>query len=244
MSDVIYTTHENFKKNVEISAVNLRDVSRFKILFRWFLKYMPSKSLSIFDEAEAEVANTNYNILREERAFILSLCFCYYMRLESFEKRKEYLSEVEKAMGFQSDHMRSVLENEQLDYLGRMKKQPGIAMNEALRENIFSAFVCIMNKLPIIIVGMPGCSKSLAIRMLTPSLRGPSSEDDFFKQLPEVKVFYFQGSESCSSEGVEKTFEKAITKTSKEKIPMILFDEIGLAELSEHNPLKVLHAHL
>lgn len=51
-----------------------------------------------------------------------------------------------------------------------------------------------MNKLPIIIVGMPGCSKSLAIRMLIPSLRGQNSEDDLFKQLPEVKVFYFQGS--------------------------------------------------
>lgn len=32
--------------------------------------------------------NFNYkNINREDRAFILSLSFCYYMRLKSFEKR-------------------------------------------------------------------------------------------------------------------------------------------------------------
>lgn len=95
--------------------------------------------------------------------------------------------------------MQQVLLNEQIDYLNRMKKTEGIAMNEALRENIFAAFVCIMNKLPMIIVGMPGCSKSLAIRLLIPSLRGSNSDDEFFKQLPELKVFYFQGSESCSS---------------------------------------------
>ena len=97
-------------------------------------------------------------------------------------------------------------------------------MNEALRENIFAAFVCIMNKLPMIIVGMPGCSKSLAIRLLTPSLRGKNSKDPFFQELPEVKVVYFQGSESCSSEGVEKTFTKAMGRTGKQIMPMILFD--------------------
>ncbi len=55
----------------------------------------------------------------------------------------------------------------------------------------------------------------------------------------------FQGSESCTSEGVEKIFERAYTNLNIPKlIPTILFDEIGLAEISIHNPLKVLHSHL
>jgi hypothetical protein len=39
-------------------------------------------------------------------------------------------------------------------------------------ENIFASLVCIMNKIPIIIIGNPGSSKSLAIQMLTSKLRG------------------------------------------------------------------------
>jgi hypothetical protein len=65
-------------------------------------------------------------------------------------------------------------------------------------------------------------------------------------------MFYFQGSESCTSEGVEQVFQRAhrivknmdIDKMNSKTVPCILFDEIGLAEVSVHNPLKVLHSHL
>jgi MoxR-like ATPase len=82
--------------------------------------------------------------------------------------------------------MKLVMENEQTDYLCRMNKPPGIAMNLALRENVFACFVCLINRIPIIIVGMPGCSKSLSVKLLLSNLRGTSSEEDFFKTLPEV----------------------------------------------------------
>ena len=65
-------------------------------------------------------------------------------------------------------------------------------------------------------------------------------------------MFYFQGSESCTSEGVEQVFQRAhriernieLEKKSTKSIACILFEEIGLAEVSVHNPIKVLHAHL
>lgn len=41
-----------------------------------------------------------------------------------------------------------------------------IAINRALKENIFVTFVCLMNKIPVLIVGNPGNSKSLAIRLI------------------------------------------------------------------------------
>lgn len=102
-----------------------------------------------------------------------------------------------------------------------------------------------MNKIPIIIVGKPGCSKSLSIRLLATNFRGSNSYEEFFKQLSELSIYQFQGSESCTSEGVEKIFEKANRDLNLANvIPTILFDEIGLAEMSVHNPLKVLHSHL
>jgi hypothetical protein len=125
-----------------------------------------------------------------------------------------------------------------------MEKPPGCALNLALRENVFTSLVCLMNKLPVIIVGMPGCSKSLTIRLLASNLRGLGSREEFFKNLPELQLFPYQGGEACTSEGVLHVFERAKERARKNCIPCIVFDEIGLAELSIHNPLKVLHAEL
>jgi hypothetical protein len=60
-------------------------------------------------------------------------------------------------------------------------------------------------------------------------------------------MFYFQGSVSSTSEGVEEIFSRIkMMKKSEEFnfINCIYFDEIGLAEKSPHNPLKVLHSKL
>lgn len=50
-----------------------------------------------------------------------------------------------------------------------------IALNKALKENIFVTFVCVMNKIPVLIVGNPGSSKSLAVNYLASALTGASS---------------------------------------------------------------------
>jgi E3 ubiquitin-protein ligase RNF213 len=56
----------------------------------------------------------------------------------------------------------------------------------------------------------------------------------------------YQGSESSTSEGISATFAKAQQYAARNPgtIPVVLLDEVGLAELSPHNPLKVLHALL
>jgi len=61
-------------------------------------------------------------------------------------------------------------------------------------ENVFSSLVCVMNKIPILIIGNPGSSKSLSIKMLNSNLRGESSINSFCKQFPEINMIYFQGS--------------------------------------------------
>ena len=68
---------------------------------------------------------------------------------------------------------------EQRDILGRMNFRlwPNIAHNGALLENVFVMFVCILNKIPVFVVGKPGNSKSLAIQLLNSSLRGEDSQD-------------------------------------------------------------------
>jgi len=57
----------------------------------------------------------------------------------------------------------------------------------------------------------------------------------------------FQGSDSCTSDGILKAYERAkkyLKTDASNLLPVFVFDEIGLAELSKHNPLKVLHSLL
>jgi hypothetical protein len=49
-----------------------------------------------------------------------------------------------------------VIEREQRGYLCSMVKPPGTALNSALLENVFVTLVCILNKIPVFIVGNPG----------------------------------------------------------------------------------------
>jgi E3 ubiquitin-protein ligase RNF213 len=42
----------------------------------------------------------------------------------------------------------------------------GIAVNQALRENVFMMLTCILNQIPLFVVGKPGSSKSLAMQLI------------------------------------------------------------------------------
>ena len=105
-----------------------------------------------------------------------------------------------------------------------------------------------MNKVPLIICGKPGNSKTLSVQLLLDSMKGKSSLNEFFKNpdYKEVISYPFQGSTTCTSKGILKTFEKArnYSKKSDDMISLVFFDEMGLAEESPENPLKVLHSQL
>jgi len=112
-------------------------------------------------------------------------------------------------MGWKSDLMKDIINQEQHKFVSHLKiPDSNVAINTALKENTFTSFVCIMNKIPILIIGSPGSSKSLSIRILASNLNGRSSEMDICRKYPEINMIYFQGSESSTSEGVEEVFTK------------------------------------
>ena len=135
--------------------------------------------------------------------------------------------------------------------LNKVKFDEGIGKNNLLRENIFLLFVSIITKIPLIIIGKPGTGKSLSAKIMKNSMEGKYSIEKFFQNLPEIIQTYFQGSESTNPEDVENLFKIAEEKlslkqnsTQEDIISMILFDELGLAEKSKKNPLKVLYSKL
>ncbi|XP_033637667.1 uncharacterized protein LOC117298493 [Asterias rubens] len=227
-------------------SVSLRDVNRCKHLTHWMTKMLKDKKL-----AKVEHHNTCGQEY-ETRALILALAHCYHSRLTTANDRKLYREEMSKIFKtknhpeFSEGHIEEVIKCEQLDILNRMQLEEGIAKNEALRENVFVVLISILNRIPVFLVGKPGCSKSLSMQLIRSNLRGPDSKDKYFKTLPAVYVVSYQGSESSTSEGIIKVFEKAsrYKEHNPDIIPVVLLDEIGLAENSSFNPLKVLHSLL
>ena len=127
----------------------------------------------------------------------------------------------------------------------------GIGKNSMLKENVFLLFSCIVTNIPLIIIGKPGSGKSLSAQIIKNSVNGVYSKNKFFTLYKNLIQTYFQGSETTLPEDVENLFEKAEHKLEyfyenklKPPISMPLFDELGLAEISKANPLKILHTKL
>ncbi|CAD7957434.1 unnamed protein product [Amoebophrya sp. A120] len=142
-----------------------------------------------------------------------------------------------------------VLEKTQKQFVSLMKLGEGIALNEALRENLFMLLVSVMNQIPIFVIGKPGCSKSLAVSILQDNLKGSVSDQPLFKQMPAIEVLPYQCSPLSTADGIQNAFDNARKyqgggEGKLKTIVVVLLDEVGLAEESPHLPLKVLHKEL
>ena len=135
--------------------------------------------------------------------------------------------------------------------IDKIEPKKSICKNEALKENLFLMFVSIITRIPLIIVGKPCSSKSLAFELIYNSMKNEFSKNDFFKEFPFIIKTNFKGNEYNSFYDIEKLFEIAENKLNfyknkeeyKNKLPIsvILFDKLNLAEKSENNPLKLLN---
>ena len=71
------------------------------------------------------------------------------------------------------------------------------------------------HRMPVFLVGKPGCSKSLAMQLIFANLRGRDSDDPHFKMLPQLLEFRYQCSEDSTSEGIRKVFERVKKAAAK-----------------------------
>ena len=250
-------TSQEYIREIENTryCVSLRDAHRCIILVKWFKDTLQKRKdlpLSSFKDSQ-KYHRAARKLPPQIRSFVLALAHCYQTRLTSAASRKHYRDKMASCVqkhndSFHAGSFEDIVRAEQEDYLFRMELPQGTAKNAALRENVFVMLVCILNRIPVFVVGKPGCSKSLSMQIIRSNLRGKDAKDLFLKTLPQLYVVSHQGSESSTSDGILKVFEKAKkyrehNKTS-DVLPVVLLDEIGLAEISKYNPLKVLHSLL
>ena len=241
------------------SSVSLREIRRFIIFYEFFLKYLRIRKEIIIEEKIKENNDIKYSELGDEKLKLysinLSVYLGYYLRLTDFENMgKKGLRDILK------EKLNKIfIKESKIDFLkvpkleenfiaDNVELEKGIAKNRALLENLFSLFVAINAKVPIFIIGKPGCSKSLSVQLINNAMKGPLSNNSFFRKYPKMYVSTYQGALNSTSEGVKAIFDKAREilefSENKEKISTIYFDEMGLAEHSPHNPLKVIHSEL
>lgn len=83
-----------------------------------------------------------------------------------------------------------------------------IARNSSLKENIYSCFVCINTRLPLLIIGAPGSSKSLSLRILAKNLK-EKQKDEYLMKFKRIRQYPIQGSENTTTNDIKTIFEKA-----------------------------------
>lgn len=76
-----------------------------------------------------------------------------------------------------------------------------MVFNDSLKENIYTGFVCLLTKLPLIIIGSPGCSKSLSLRLLAKNVG--KCEDEFIKSFKPIRSFSIQGSQNTTTANIK-----------------------------------------
>ncbi len=234
----IFASQNFIRKKYEISAVSLREIRRFILLFKWFNKFL--RNINIYKHTINEETLNIYSIN-------LGIYLCYFIRLFQKDLRKQFCEEMKKYFGDNYD-FEKIPKKLQTEISNNIDFEKGIALNQSLLENLFCLFICIINKIPLFIVGKPGCSKSLSVLSILKCMNGKDSTKTFFKSQPKVRTFKYQGSLISTSEGIKEVFNnarKGLNLDEKDQIiPLIFFEEMGLAEISENNPLKVIHSEL
>eukprot|EP00833_Pecoramyces_ruminatium_P010375 jgi/Orpsp1_1/1184407/evm.model.c7180000089405.2 len=236
----LFNAHEYIKSQYDISTVSLREIRRWDLLFEWFNQFLKNKYFSKkFNFSDEKIYKYSLN---------LSIYLCYYIRIFDKRKREHFLEEMKKPFGpkFNFEKFPKVIQEIIAD---AVDLDVGIAKNRPLLENLMAIFVCINVKIPLFIVGKPGCSKSLSCQLIFKSMKGKNSANKFFKEYLKVYTKSYQGSLTSNSEGVLKIFESARNFLNDKKlinkiIPTIFYDEMNLSEYSKNNPLKVIHSQL
>lgn len=241
---------QNFIRKVymERSAVNLRDVKRCINLFKSFYQSLAKRNSL---DSEFYLDESNFII---KNSILLALGSCYYYRLTA--RREDFVIEIEDYLlssnksstylSYQKGDFINTLNEEQRFYTMHLNIPKGVALNQALRENIFMTLVCVLNRIPIFINGKSGSSKSLSLEILSSNLNGSASVNAFLRSLPSLEIFTYQCSQMSTPEDVKSCFESArrYQKNSPNSIAVVLLNEVGLLEHSPSHPLKVVNKEL
>ena len=261
VAEMLLAGHVFVRDKGDVSSVSLREINRFIKCFDFFKKYFENKK-EVMDQNEIEEECLNDELIIKKKSIILSLYTCYYLKISNNQLRGQFDTKIKGAevndivIGLLDNGKETfyseILKNEEKFIINQVELKSGIAENRPLRDNIFLLFVAINLNIPIFIIGKPGSSKTLSVNLLQKEMDGKYSKKNFFKKYPPIYRTWFQGSELTTPQEVENLFDSVEKKAKKNvnnndmssgqhPIYLIFFDEIGLCEISDKKPLKILN---
>ena len=236
--DMVFEAQNFVRDNFNSSPVSLRDISRFIKLYKFFYEYLKLKkqNLLYIGKNILKESSIDYDKLTEfdfhTYAINLSIYICYYLRLSNKNLRKFLYEKLNKIFVYK-DFLELPLIEEKF-IINNIEIPKGIAINKELLENIFSLFSAINSKLPIIIINNSGFSKSLSAELIYKSMKGPWSNNPFFKLFPKIILYPYHDSLNNSSNELNKLFNKINNiykdfneEDKKKNLSIIFFDNIN-----------------
>jgi hypothetical protein len=241
LAECVVTCQSFLRATDTDSSVSLRDVQRFSDLYKYF-----------------------FGLLRRaEEAMVMAAYTCYFFRIDSSEN-KSRLSVLlqEKVKRLRDKFVQCIFNIQAQAFIDDVKTlnviPANISINQPLIENLLALSVATINQIPVIICGKPGTSKTVSVKIVYDIFNSPArkkNETLYFKATPNLLQIAFWGSITTTSQGIIGVFNQAKELNEKNKSEAgelrdrleqtpsvsIVFDEIGLAEIADKNPLKVLH---
>jgi DNA polymerase III delta prime subunit len=192
-------------------SVSLREIRKFLIIYKFMYKdFKKKQNLQISnenenDESKLKLDFTFYQKTRKEEiihkyAISVGIFICFYIRLQ-LQDKPNFESELLEILDLQLLEYPEKLQNE---LVKNIEFERGIAANNILKLNLFITFIGILTRIAVFLVGPPGCSKTLCLNLIKKSMQGVNSQNQFWKQYPQLIVTSFQGSLTCTSTAIKK----------------------------------------
>ena len=248
------------------SSVSQRDIQRVLKLYIWLKSsFQLLEKYGYSGTSEERSVGNNWQL--SVRALFVSLALVYYFRLNA-KYRKEYAIQLDaqpflvtqvtegcdkgthRFEGIRVTFTKAL--KDELDwFMENIDRPVGVADTQALRENLYAIIVFCMTRIPLIIIGPPGCSKTLSFKIALANLQGEVSPKKVFRHkiMKSLDPHIYQCSKHSTTEDIKMLFKKAksrqeqIDNSGQVAVSVVLMDEAGLPE--EHlQVLNALHYHL
>ena len=240
------------------SAVSQRDIQRVFRLVQFFLRFLPDQQQ---EEDECIGPQTHFS-----HSINLAIAVVYYIRLPTENSNAAVCRrDFEQCMSHHGATDFKQIVTRGIDCIvtrDHFRIPSDVALNQALKENIFALLACIQSSVPVGIIGIPGSSKTLSFQVLSHNLRGKESMTRFCQGFDAIDSFFYQCSEHSTANDIKRVFLKAIARqeetyneTAENALKsqehglrtrcVVFLDEAGLPQKDKKKMvLKVLHQYL
>ena len=244
-TDIVLAAHVFCIENLHQSSVSQRDIQRIFKLVPFFQRILPKE----VDGMERRPSQILVDCI------FLAVAVVYYFRLPRVPNTSGGVCRLLFERSLRQERFSEVVQECVNNFVTRENFHipAGVALTNALKENIFATIACIHTSIPVALIGAPGSSKTLSYQIVQDNLRGKQSKSCVCQNLYAVDSFFYQCSEHSSSKEIKSVLDNAAKHqraytqcyTEDQANPtrcVVILDEAGLPKKS--NVLNEIHSYL